>query len=106
MDLCGFVSTDTVTVGVWGLGINDYKNKATNFIISPNPSNGFVTINVNKAGSYQIFVRDLLGKTVGTSFTQQGLSFQNNTPLNSGVYIIELANTNTNEKYIKKLVVQ
>ena len=105
--LCGTITYDTVTVLVT-VGIEELDHKSI-FEIYPNPTTGkvFVSSQGIEEGNLKIMVMDITGKEVYNSllFVEGGSSdFYLN--VESGTYIVTITNIITNEKVIKKIVIQ
>jgi hypothetical protein len=90
-DLNGFYSTDTVTVFVNGLGLEEDDLK--HFTLAPNPSSGLFLLIGDGKGEYFVRIHSLDGKGVFESALQKGTT-QNSldTGLPAGSYILQLEN--------------
>jgi Secretion system C-terminal sorting domain len=107
MDLCGFVSYDTVEVRVWGVGVNQTSVEKT-ISIYPNPNNGRFTIQLpNSKANYNLVVKNIQGQII----YEQIISSNNNAiPIElknkTGLFFLTVQNLTTNQLYVKKIVIQ
>jgi hypothetical protein len=86
----------------------NYELKTINFNIYPNPSDGHISIEVPKKGSYKIQIIDLNGKVIYS--TKQNLSLfatanELEFELARGTYTLQLTDENGNVG-VKKVVVE
>ncbi len=108
-NICGLIKSDTVTVTVGYIGINELGINSSEFIILPNPNNGLIQIEIlNKEfllENTEIKIYDVAGQLVFTDkFT--GLKKELELNLENGLYFIELINKETNQRTVKKVVIQ
>jgi hypothetical protein len=95
-NVCGNITRDTMLLRTMPLGIPLLGGDRGGFTISPNPSNGNITITTDLSNKNELIstkVYDLLGRVVH----QEPLNFNNNTAtlqlqIPTGMYILELQN--------------
>jgi len=87
-----------------GIGnrLNTTNNDLINFIVSPNPSNGIFSLNLNNSKTtYSIEIFSAMGKKVfekeNSNETNYNLSY-----LQSGIYLVKI--TSENESVIKRII--
>ena len=94
--------------GDFYVGLNDRQRSNIDFSVFPNPTNGILNLEVGSqaSSSYQITVRDAVGKIVlSDSFNPNG-SAKKQVDLSSfdrGIYFISI--DNGEERTVKKVVV-
>ena len=101
---CSVTTTDTVTVVVNPVGVDEISNE-NNVRIYPNPTSGELTIELlNQNNEWLTTILDVQGRTVlEKSFIGNKIKLK--LALDSGVYLVRITNKNTNETVIKKLVI-
>lgn len=108
--ICGHVSTDSVTVYVFPVGIDEYASWFRIANVYPNPCNGSITISLsespNQSSEVLIRVCDVTGSIVETCILQ----FKNNKAnlnmnLPDGMYIISISDNKGNTYHPKKITV-
>ena len=89
-----------------GIGnrLNTTNNDLINFIVSPNPSNGIFSLNLNNSKTtYSIEIFSAMGKKVfekeNSNETNYNLSY-----LQSGIYLVKI--TSENESVIKRIILE
>lgn len=82
-------------------GVENDTNKSFSFY--PNPSKNEITIELPNSNTFDLFIKDIQGKTVKTAKVNSVNNRINISELNSGIYLLEL--TNSVEKYNNKLSV-
>jgi len=86
------------------VGLAEFKEK-TNLSIYPNPTNGYVTIQLDEIPKNVVInIKDVLGKTLKEQKVNSTNTVINVSSLPKGIYYVELVNDSY--KYAKKLVVQ
>ena len=78
--------------------------KSSRFNLYPNPTNGFITIELDEASKYELSIVNVLGQTV---YTNSIFKINTRVDLSSfeiGVYTIELSDGNN--IYSEKLIVE
>ncbi len=95
---CSGLASTLVVVNTC-VGINEYEN---NFLLSvfPNPSNGFVNIEINIESDLAII--DVLGKTIVTLDLLPGNNYVDISNLNSGLYYFKIGDKNYSS--LKKVI--
>jgi hypothetical protein len=107
-NLCGSITYDTVNVNVSGVGINENKwSKSVNLF--PNPNSGDFKIELKNIEDKDILLElfDITGCLIHSQSLQLtgGISnFKLN--ISNGVYLVHVTNILSNEKVVKKLVIQ
>ena len=85
------------------VGLAEFKEK-TNLSIYPNPTNGYVTIQLDEIPKNVVInIKDVLGKTLLEQKANSTSTLINVSSLPEGIYYVELINDSY--KYAKKLVV-
>jgi hypothetical protein len=109
MDLCGNLTSDTITVKIKGEedGIQDFNWNLFLAQIYPNPNTGNFTV-VLPNENYQISITDLSGRAIKYNCKNSGTTIKQIelTEAASGLYFITIQNNTTHEKYIQKITVQ
>ncbi len=108
MDLCGFVSYDTVKVKVGDVGISNLLINNPSLSIYPNPANNNINIILpsDNVATYQIECCDIQGKVINTVMISSNNAIMNTTTFTNGIYILRITNVATNEKNYKKVIIQ
>lgn len=103
------ISLNVVAPALIPTGINNLETKEVVFTISPNPSNGEFTVNMNglKSDQVKISVYNLIGKLVYEANAEAAdarltKEIQTNN-LSSGIYFIKA--TNDNNEFTKKIII-
>jgi PKD repeat protein len=103
------ISLNVVAPALIPTGINNLETKEVVFTISPNPSNGEFTVNMNglKSDQVKISVYNLIGKLVYEANAEAAdarltKEIQTNN-LSSGIYFIKA--TNYNNEFTKKIII-
>jgi hypothetical protein len=106
-NLCGTITYDTVKVFASPTTLKDYEALQNSVTIYPNPSDGHISIISKKLSDIVITVTDITGKVLYNEQTKVIASFANfNVNVKAGSYFVTIVNTHTNEKIIKKLMIQ
>ncbi|HAL64988.1 MAG: Uncharacterized protein XD81_0007 [Bacteroidetes bacterium 38_7] len=95
------------TIYFYGVeGINDNKNHNLN--IFPNPASSSLHFYVEKSGVYNIYIKDLTGKTIISKPSEYFISgndyILNIKDLSKGIYLLQLVNESSS--YTQKLIVR
>ena len=93
-----------IRVKLWQTSKEEDDVKSSRFNLYPNPTNGFITIELEKASKYELSIVNVLGQTV---YTNSIFKINNRVDLSSfeiGVYTIELSDGNN--IYSEKLIVE
>jgi hypothetical protein len=86
VDLDGnFEYSNTIAVDCW--------NEKMNFKIFPNPTNGQITLQFDKAISNEILIFDVLGRLVFNDFIKNKDEVQLDLKLSAGVYFLKIGET-------------
>ena len=108
-NLCGSISYDTVNVLVSPTGLKHYNELQQNVKLFPNPNNGNFTLQVDDKLWQHVTVNviDVIGNEIynSTLFVKEGL-VKFNLDVKAGTYFVIIFNAHTNEKIIKKLIIQ
>jgi len=108
-NLCGTITYDTVLIKVNHAGIVENYAMANLFRVYPNPSNGLIYIvpqGVN-CDNVQVSISNLTGKTVyNSSLTVKDGVCNFNLKIEPGIYFIKITVCSSEEKIIKKLIIQ
>jgi hypothetical protein len=106
-NLCGTITYDTVKVFASPTTLKDYEALQNIVTIYPNPSDGHISIISKKLSDIVITVTDITGTVLYNEQTKVIASFANfNVNVKAGSYFVTIVNTHTNEKIIKKLIIQ
>ena len=105
--LCGNTTTASVVVTVLpaGTGINELE-QLKNITVSPNPSTGKIFLYREKLFSdIEIKIYDVAGQLV---FSDKFIGIKKELELNleNGLYFVELINKETNQRTVKKVIIQ
>jgi Secretion system C-terminal sorting domain len=100
MDLCGTITYDTVTVHV--VPLHSILLKMNNINIYPNPTKSEVTI-VGAEGC-EVLLHDMMGAVQSKTKTATAKEMLDISYLPSGIYCIELIDTETGMKVVKRVV--
>jgi hypothetical protein len=98
-------------MGIWESGSlqttstrNNAENKSTQLKAYPNPANGFVTLESDIKGSYDLEVYDLSGRSITSQSGNSNGDIRLNTQdLTNGYYFVQVSNS-TNKAVVKILV--
>jgi GH15 family glucan-1,4-alpha-glucosidase len=86
------------------------NDKGGDFNVFPNPNSGQFTIEINLLESQHLAINllDVLGRNISTlinaTLSEGSHSFNNDLQLNSGIYLIEIANNKNRQ--LRKLIVK
>jgi ACT domain-containing protein len=78
--------------------------KTSKFNLFPNPTNGFITIELDKISNYELSVINVLGQTVYMNSITDINTSVDLSSFDRGVYTIELSNGN--RVYSEKLIIE
>jgi len=113
MDLCGNVTTDTVTVMVYPLAVSPLSPKGgpMDCQVFPNPATTY--LNIVGVGDCKININDMMGRTMinfigcrgsaGLTMTTNKINMDISS-LAKGVYSVEITDMETGERVVKKVV--
>lgn len=102
MDLCGFVSYDTVEVKVYDVGIKAIRRGDVS--IYPNPVNNDLNLQLQSNAVCQINLMDLQGKQLYSQNASKSLVIST-LLFTNGLYILECINLGNNDRRFIKIVV-
>jgi hypothetical protein len=103
-NLNGFYSTDTVTVFVNGLGLEEVKKER--YSLFPVPNNGYFHLNGNIPSGSRLLVQSLDGKVLFEEhFTAPTKNFEVNSDLKVGTYFVVLETENGEVVFRDKVIV-
>ena len=107
LDLCGNVTTDTVTVFAGNAGISNVQpqNTFANLTIGPNPVTNSI-LNIGGVGGCVATIRDISGQAVLTNHINTERYHINVSMLRTGTYIIQITDPATGENTFRKLPIQ
>jgi len=101
MNLCGHITTDTVTVKVWPEGVAGTR-QVNLAIVYPNPATNLLT--VDDAQGCVVRVCDVVGKEEIEVMSNDRRTNIDIKDLLSGIYFVEISNNVTGEHVVRKLV--
>ena len=100
--LCGITKTDTVTVHVRGVGINELTLQFDNLVIYPNPVTSELTI--DGAKNCEISIYNIIGQQVLQGFLSSSKETINIEGLTTGMYLVQVTDISTGEKVTGKVL--
>jgi len=100
LDVCGHVSTDTMTVYVYPLHLK--MSQFEHLKIYPNPAN--YMINIVGASGCEVAFYDVVGSRVMATFVNSNKQTLDISSLFKGFYNVEVTDMETGERVVKKLV--
>ncbi len=91
-NICGLIKSDTVTVTVGYIGINEICLNNKKSLLSPNPNNGEFNITFLEANiKAEIFIYDISGKLIfSETKTSSGNILKLNSDLVNGIYLVKV----------------
>jgi Secretion system C-terminal sorting domain len=100
LDLCGNITRDTVFVAVWP--VKNALVKLQNINVYPNPTTNVLTI--ENAQGCEVLLHDMMGAVQSKTKTATAKEMLDISYLPSGIYCIELIDTETGMKLVKRIV--